>query len=695
MNTEPGNGGLHYRPDIDGLRALAILLVVAYHAGVPGLGGGFVGVDVFFAISGYLIIALLQHELERSGRVDWMQFYARRVRRLLPSALLMVAVTLALGAWVLMPFGDRQELGKTAIAASAWISNFYFWRFSVDYFHPLSDRHALLHTWSLAIEEQFYLAVPVLFAVAAVFQRRYARSARRALMRALILLGGLSLALAVWGAMLHQEAAFYLMPTHAYELALGAIAALAPPPRPALSRFAAPVWFAALGLVLASAHLMSRKLAMPGAWALGPAAAAAVMMWLPSTRQPARLLHFVGLRPLAVLGKLSYAWYLWHWPLLVLYRLYLLRETTLGGEIGVCGLALAIAALNYRYLERPLRHRFAIGGAREARQMLGFGVLASATIAGGAGALGAHAHFVASQSQEYAAAAEAVVGWPRAPEACFGALPVSPPAPDLACALGDLGSGARVYLWGDSHADHLRPALEGALRKLGAGGVEQTLAGCPPLMNFPRATSWYVLPECHNFNHETLTRISASARERKTVAMIAAYWPRYTATPSLNRDIQRALRLLDWPQPPQAQTVRELGEALDTTLRALDAAGVPALLVASVPVMPYDPVPCIQRYNDARCAMRRGELEGHLLPFMKMLEAHAQAHAALVFDPVPALCEPSRCEPARGGRILYRDLGHLSVAGSEQLTAGLTLELARLLSRAKPDGNAEAHEKTR
>jgi len=220
-------GSEFYRKDIDGLRAIAILTVVAHHVRIPGFAGGFVGVDVFFVISGFLITSILAAEARNTGTLSLRAFYARRIRRLFPAMVVVVLTTCLLGAIVLLPiFGQQQELWRSAIATALYVSNFYFWLYAPGYFDPSSDLMPLLHTWSLAVEEQFYLAWPPLI-LALVAVARYAHlDFQKALVMLTVTILAVSLAWCLWKTRTEPTAAFYLLPTRAWELGTGAALAL-------------------------------------------------------------------------------------------------------------------------------------------------------------------------------------------------------------------------------------------------------------------------------------------------------------------------------------------------------------------------------------------------------------------------------------------------------------------------------------
>jgi len=334
---------MQHRADIDGLRGLAVLAVVACHAGVPGLAGGFLGVDVFFVISGYLIAGVIA-ERQAAGDFSLAGFWERRIRRILPALLVVALATMALAWGPLLP-RDLESVARSALAALFSVSNLWFWRDS-GYFTGSDTLRPLLHTWSLGVEEQFYLAFPLfMLAAARLFPDR------RRLVLALI--AAASLATAAWCATSHVEAGFYLPVTRAWELLAGVLLALAPPLRLAPpARHAAGL--AGLALILGSVALLSGETPWLGVATLAPCLGAALLIASGQQGIAGRMLAWP---PLVGIGLISYSLYLWHWPLLTLQRL-----TALGGHggvatAGVIALALVLAVLTWRLVERPCRDR--------------------------------------------------------------------------------------------------------------------------------------------------------------------------------------------------------------------------------------------------------------------------------------------------------------------------------------------------
>ncbi|WP_175597197.1 acyltransferase family protein, partial [Peristeroidobacter soli] len=367
-----------FREDTEGLRAIAVLSVVIFHFGVKTLSGGFVGVDVFFVISGYLISGLLLAELERTGSIDLWRFYGRRARRLLPVSLLVTVVTLVTASFLLAP-AEQLFATKGALASSLYASNFYFMTLLADYFAPESASNPFLHTWSRSVEEQFYLIWPTLLLIVWRW-----RPTVRVMAGTIGALSVLSFALCLWLSYRKQDWAFYASPTRAWEFGIGALCALKPVTDWA-RRFRGAALLGWLGLagLIATFFGLTEEARFPGWIALVPVAATAAVLVSGASGQSGSPATLLKLPVMQWLGKHSYSLYLWHWPIVV-YATILNVEDPLQ-RIFVCSvLTLACAAAGFKLLEHPVRASTWLA----ARPMRSVGLGATLTIAGGVIALG-------------------------------------------------------------------------------------------------------------------------------------------------------------------------------------------------------------------------------------------------------------------------------------------------------------------
>lgn len=353
---------LGYRADVEGLRAVAILLVVACHAQVKALAGGFVGVDVFYVLSGYLITGLLVKEIQTTGTLCFANFYARRLRRLLPALLLMLAVVCVLGRLLLAANGQAGQ-ALAATSAALWLSNFHFAFSSMGYFQPGAESNLFLHTWSLGVEEQFYLVWPLLITLAMGVWA--GAKPKRALARLKYVFGAvfvLALALSLYWTWHAPRLAFYMMPSRAWQFALGALAFLAVgSPSFRLQSFRVPEpWcvvagWAGLALILAASLWLTGAVPYPGYWALLPTIGAALVLAAgANSGGRGNISHWLSTRPMQAIGRVSYAWYLWHWPVLLLGA-QLIDVHDAWNRLLLVVLSLLIAALSYHFFETPIR----------------------------------------------------------------------------------------------------------------------------------------------------------------------------------------------------------------------------------------------------------------------------------------------------------------------------------------------------
>jgi peptidoglycan/LPS O-acetylase OafA/YrhL len=338
---------LRYRPDIDGLRALAILPILLLHCGVTRLRGGFVGVDIFFVISGYLITAIMLRDIA-DGRFSIARFYRHRIVRILPALLVMMTVTLALGCVLLLP-NQLRDLGLSAAATSVFGSNVYFYLTS-DYFAAASDAKPLVHTWSLAVEEQFYLLYPLLLWSLRGLSRQRLAQVIASLAIASFAIGG-------WLATTYPSAAFFLLPARISELSLGALVALGAVPV-ANRSIRATLCILAIAVIAASCVAVSSGWPFPVPFALPPAVAAAVLLAYGGEGPTAKLL---GAWPLRTVGLISYSAYLWHRPIIAFYQIRHGSTLAPAETFGLLCASLGAAWLSFTLIERPASRRWRSG----------------------------------------------------------------------------------------------------------------------------------------------------------------------------------------------------------------------------------------------------------------------------------------------------------------------------------------------
>jgi peptidoglycan/LPS O-acetylase OafA/YrhL len=436
--------GLHFRSDIEGLRAVAVLPVLLFHAGVAPFGGGFLGVDMFFVISGFLITAMIVGAID-SGSFSLPDFYRRRVARILPALLVMVGIVLLAALWLLLPV-EMHVLGQSAVAAAGFVSNIFFWKHQT-YFAEAAETQPLLHTWSLGVEEQYYLLYP-LFLLAC---SRFGSRAR------LLLLAGTSLAslvLAILVSLTHPEPAFYLLPTRGWELGAGGLAALIPSRGPPNARLREMLCAAAAGALILCFCLTRIGWGSPFPAALLPCAATVILLRLNEGSATGRLLSTA---PLRAVGRISYSLYLWHWPIFSFYRMWFGFALSPVEQAGLIAAAFVPAILSYAAIERPLRRRL-----RHARA--GHAIAAGLAAAGLIALAGRAAEAGKWQLRTFPPAilrATDLSGQQVAlrPGDIRRKCEASPDDMIIEC-LDIVPGGRNVLIFGDSHARHIWQAIE-------------------------------------------------------------------------------------------------------------------------------------------------------------------------------------------------------------------------------------------
>ena len=473
----PARGaGTSFRADLDGLRAIAILLVVAYHSDIPGFGGGFIGVDVFFVISGFLITRNLVREIDDTNRVALIAFWGRRLRRLVPALALMLVVVLLLVAAVQGPL-EWEAAAAQAKAAALYVSNYYFAAQPSGYFGVDLSSSIFLHTWSLGVEEQFYLVWPVLFLVAGATCRRIGLRLRHALVATLLVVLAASLLTSVLLTANGSRAAFFGLASRSWEFAAAGILAMITLPS-GLRRPVTQVVMGASGLalVLLAAVWLSSADPYPGVRALIPVTGTLLVIAAGADRAPGganALSRILGIAPLRWLGRLSYSWYLWHWPLIILTVDLIGRDST---EVRVTGAlaALGVAIAAHHTIENPIRFNRRIVTSARATYV---GAAVLTTIVLGVSAVLA----VTAQRSIDADVVLRVVDEARTDRA--DQVPCTfegRTAGNLRyCIDGDQNAEQTVVLVGDSHAEHWRLAFSDAAESRGMRLVSITKPACP------------------------------------------------------------------------------------------------------------------------------------------------------------------------------------------------------------------------
>lgn len=654
-----------FRADIQGLRAAAVLLVVAYHAGVA-FPGGYIGVDVFFVLSGYVISRTLIDELAETGRVSFSRFYLRRIRRLLP-ALALVLITVLLAAIVLTGVGVQPVLARTGIGASLLNANTYLTiqAASGDYFAPRSEANPLLHTWSLSVEEQFYLVFPAALAAAWALGRRTGRSPVTVVAGVIAAGSAISAALAwlltagiIDPGGLGPAIAFYSAPTRAWEFAAGVLVALAAPRLAAVPRTVG-LAMAVIGAaaVLGAALVFSVATAFPGVAAWVPVAGTAALVAAGDTRLAPSTDAWLGRQPWRYIGDVSYGWYLWHWPFIVFATA--LWPTPAWVPVLAAAASLIPASLSYHLVENPIRFAPNRGTLRVA----GIGLIGVAgPVLAGLALIAANADIAESTSLR---------AFDDEPDRGCLVDSGNPEAAGTQCSWSVPDARGTVVLLGDSNAWHVTEAVVGAASALDHNTDVLTVGRCPfvDLVLIERGTEHRA---CETAKANERSRLEA---EPADVVVLSSAIDVYLS------DSEVAFRSPDGEvhDSPEAKAVA-YEAALVRTLDRFNAAGTRVVSIAPVPRLrdgwtpSTEPAGRLLLGATDTVAVARAEARETQQPALVILERASEGRA-VVLDPFDTLCPGPQCEPFDGDELVFIDWSHVSAAGSRRLTGPLTAAL--------------------
>ncbi|HRY47651.1 MAG TPA: acyltransferase family protein [Candidatus Paceibacterota bacterium] len=616
-----------YRPDVDGLRALAVVAVLLFHAKL-GCPGGFVGVDIFFVISGFLISSLILKEIAK-GSFTLINFWERRIRRILPAVVVVIFATLVAGWFLYLP-DDFLALGKSALAQVALVSNVFFYR-QAGYFEAGADTKPLLHTWSLAVEEQFYLLYPF-FLVCLVNQKRLGPAA------GIAVVGISSLVLSVVGTYTHAWATFYLLPTRAWELLLGAWLVVM---RDRFSAGKLPrevAGWIGLALIYFPLFCYDADTRFPGLAAVPPCLGTALIIYSSQTG-----LSMVGrlfsLRPLVFIGLISYSLYLWHWPLLVYANYVSAKALTVLQYSLLLGLSVLLAAASWKYIETPFRRRMVFQQRRQVYTFAGTSIASLSVVGlwiiwqqGVPSRLSVHAQRLANARYDRAFLNETTL--PKAAAGQFfelGGQPTNQPV--------------EIVIWGDSHAMAVTPVIDELCRRHSKRGVQVTVSATAPLLDYVSKEKWSLREKSPEFASAVVNYI---ATQRVRNVILAANWHGY---------------------PPD----ESFKNGLFKTARSLMGAGARVFILQDVPKPKFD-VPRIA----AITAMRHGDTQllGNPAELYKTENASTlqildelSREGAVILDPTSYFINSNGLYGVvKDGNALFCDTHHLSVAGARLLS---------------------------
>lgn len=675
------------RTEIQALRAAAVLGVLVYHLWPGRLPGGFVGVDVFFVVSGFLITDHILREVERSGTVRVVPFWARRMRRLLPASLLVLVVT-ALAVWWLVPDGRWAQFGGEIVASALYVENWALAAQSVDYMALSNIKSPVQHFWSLSVEEQFYVVWPLLVLLSIVLAGRRRTKPVRVIALTLGAVTVISFVLSVVVTAAQPDVAYFATYVRAWEFGAGALLALALRHRAALGgpRVSAVTSWLGFVAILVSMLTFSDRTPFPSWTALLPVIGTLAVIAAGASRSPLAPTRLFQVRPIQFVGDVSYGAYLWHWPILVLLPYLTGGPLNLPQSGAVLLSSIALGWASKRFVEDPARNLRLIARAPAWRTVLATGVAMSLVIA------------IAWPLAGYRVQPPASLA-PSEQPACYGALATADPAcgdPEriplryslssfsidvppqelLACEYstpmedyrrcdyGDLtGAGPHVALVGDSHATRLVEPIRDAV--LAAGGSLSTfvVSGCAMMTNQLTGSVWGFEPvyaeQCRSISERALDAVAAD--------------------PGIDTVLLTNRTRLWTSTDPSVRPLTE--EMVEATISDLQAAGKRAIVVKDPPETNAVPpqsarsaVDCLAAAaNVAECSLPR-----QATVFDDPMVAAAQARNADVIDVDAAMCTDERCEWQVGGLVVYSDDNHLSRSFARSLASRFSDDLARL-----------------
>ena len=676
-----------FRGDIQGLRGVAVALVVLFHAGVPGFKGGFVGVDIFFVLSGFLITGNLLREIKATGRIKFRDFYARRIRRLLPASIFVLLVTLIVVAiWfppLLLP-GVAVDISSVGL----YVSNLDFAIRATDYFASSVIPSPVLHFWSLGVEEQFYLFWPLFMALATI---RKKRPAFKVLVLSLVVFTS-SLAFANWLLPRNQPWAFFSIPTRAWELILGAILACVVQSATKLPRIVAGlVGVVGLGMVLYSGVTQNDPLKFPGNSALTPTVGALLIILAGSISTITIPSKVLSIKPLQELGKVSYSLYLWHWPVLVIPQVIAGSHLVLTERILLALLSVVLAALTEKFIERPFRHGFLIS-MKPLRNIAIAGIVASLLAVTAFGADYAatgdlrnkHSTSSAADQRNYidsliikstplntVPARPATVDFPvpatlepdllnakndRAityADRCHTQENLAPSTKP--CLYGDITSNTTVVLFGDSHALSWFPAMNEVAKENKWKLLSLTMSACTPadIPAYNPGTA-SLMQNCPIWRSASITKIIATHPYLILVTGTSGF-----ATAVNGKEVAGDTRTAMYVA------------GMKRTIAQLKTSGAKVVMMSDTPALAQDPLVCLSEHPNSTLACSTPVAQAISNNWIAVETRIASSAAVPLIKPQMWVCPTDPCPVVIGKILTYFDIGHLTATFSQALAGQL------------------------
>ena len=618
-----------YRRDIDGLRGIAVLSVIFFHAGFSWFQGGFIGVDVFFVISGYLITAIIQKEID-GGSFSLAKFYQRRVRRIMPALFVTIIVTWIV-AWLMYMPPEFKSYSASVTTTATFVSNILFWR-QGGYFSGPAEIKPLLNLWSLSVEEQFYLLFPVTMLLLA----RYGRRTRLLLIMSALLI---SLAVSIWSTAHTPRAAFFLTPSRAWELMLGGVLAFDFFKAPRSRWLAEGSAVVGLSMILWSVTVFSSKTHFPGASAAIPCTGAAFLI-LSGENGKTTIGRILGSQPLVFMGLISYSLYLFHWPVFAFVRYYWILPLSVSVRAAVLIFSTVAAALSWKYIESPFRstrgwvsrRSLYLGAAVASLLFLAVGLVGYV----GEGFPGRYPGYAHLQYRDRLAEYNE--------RSCF--LQWDQELSDWKgdqCLLSKRGLPTAL-LWGDSFAAHLVPGIKANASLMDYDVLQYSVASCAPILD--RESSW---------------RGGCRAAAEQALSIVSRF------------SVVRVILAVRWDA--EHPYYDDFFAGIKNTIAVLRSRGIDVVIIGQSPAFTFwDSLDVQYRLKISHRS------DSNFYPFLSfgrdfISNIKTELAGIPLVDPMEVLCRPQACQIVANGELLYIDGAHLSVLGSTILVRAIAKEL--------------------
>lgn len=635
-----------YRPDIDGLRTIAVLSVVLYHFGFP-VPGGFIGVDVFFVISGFLITSLLKRQIEQDS-FSLSTFYARRIKRLLPALYVVLIASLAIFWSVLLP-NDFVSFAKSLIYITIYLANIFFWREHGGYFATENEETPLLHTWSLAVEEQYYFVWPFIL----LFGYRF--FSKQLLVALLATLLVFSIWFSEFATLKTIGAAYYLLPTRFFELLVGSLLAIALQENYRCpNKYSNLLSLTGLGLIIYSCFNLSANDNFPGYNAIPPTFGTAMIIFA-GTNNRGFITKLLSTKSMVLIGLMSYSIYLWHWPIAVWSNYTALEKNSVSQTI-LLTLTLLASYLSWKLVETPLRKI----SCSNKQVYFYFLVIPALLTCVTAAYIIQHSGMPARFSERVNEMDIAINSLPNKERAgCHVARRSYLSLPSEDCWFGASGSQKAAFMLGDSYANHFSGFIDEIAKDASIAVKDYTMDSCAPLVNIMAGSNLSSAEQCDKRNKQALSHLLDS-EENYSYVIFASNWSSLKGS---------HLYTVSGQKLDVDNNISAISEAYRSFLSELQSKDIKAIFIGETPSLKDHNHKChiknaiFNSQLDCQAEIVRNGVYSELISTLKN-----EFPEIISIEIKDTLCEQTQCKSQLGGIPLYRDKGHLNDIGARLIS---------------------------